>query len=79
MRLAALGPLIAGIAAFAVTYSDRGNFTDAADESEYVALQVGWGLNLALGASLVLGVVGPVEEHRTAVRPRGLAPRSIPR
>jgi hypothetical protein len=61
-RWAGLAPLIAGIVAFAVTYSDRGNFSDVADDntSDVVNLQVGWGLNLAMGASLVLGVVGLV-------------------
>ena len=56
----ALGVLLAGAGGAAVTVYDRGNVTDAANEnsSELVAFQVGWGLNLAMGASIVLGVVG---------------------
>lgn len=56
----ALGVLLAGAGGAAVTIYDRGDVTDAANEntSELVTLQVGWGLNLAMGASIVLGVVG---------------------
>jgi len=61
-RLAALGVVLAGAVGVAVTYYDRGNITDAseANTSNLVSLQVGWGLNLAMGASAVLGIVGLV-------------------
>ena len=61
-RFAALGVLIAGAAGAAVTYYDRGNVTEVnqAKTSDLIALQVGWGLNLATGASVVLGVAGLV-------------------
>jgi len=61
-RIAALGAALAGAAGGAVTYYDRNNITDASDASttDLAVLQVGWGLNLAMGASVVLAVVGLV-------------------
>jgi hypothetical protein len=61
-RLWALGTLAAGALGALVTIYDRGNITDLANEneSEFVALQVGWGLNLSMGASIALAVVGAV-------------------
>lgn len=61
-RLAGAVPLVAGIVGLATTVYDRDNVNDALDETEssLVAAQIGWGLNLALGASLVLAVVGLV-------------------
>jgi hypothetical protein len=61
-RTWALGTVLAGAAGTAVTVNDRGNVTDTANDntSNLVDFQVGWGLNLALGASVVLGVVGLV-------------------
>jgi hypothetical protein len=61
-RFWALGTVLAGVGGTFVTYHDRGNVTDVANDStsELAAFQVGWGLNLALGASIVFGVVGGV-------------------
>jgi hypothetical protein len=71
----------------AVTVYDRGNLSDAIDEneSELAILQIGWGLNLALGASVALAVVSLIAfftRHAsttvsdTAVAPSGVtAPR----
>jgi hypothetical protein len=61
-RWLALGPLLAGAAGLLVTYSDRGNVTDIESSSttNLAHFQVGWGLNLAMGASAGLGVVGLV-------------------
>jgi hypothetical protein len=54
--------VLAGGASAALTIVDRGDVTDAANEntSALVDLQVGWGLNLAMAASLVLAIVGLV-------------------
>jgi hypothetical protein len=59
-RIAALGTLLAGVGGALVTIYDRNKFTDAADEStsDLANIQVGWGLNLALGASVVLAIIG---------------------
>lgn len=59
-RVGALGTLLAGAAGTAIAIYDRQNVSDInrANTSSLVTFQVGWGLNLALGASLVLGVVG---------------------
>ena len=54
--------LLAGAAGAVVTIYDRGNLADVATENTASSpcFQVGWGLNLAIGASIVLGVVGLV-------------------
>jgi hypothetical protein len=53
---------LAGGAGAAVAIYDRGNVTDAAEEntSELATLGVGWGLNLVLGGSIVLAIVGAI-------------------
>jgi hypothetical protein len=58
----ALGLLLAGAGGAAVTIHDRGKVTGVAADntSALVSFQVGWGLNLAMGASIVLAVVGLV-------------------
>ena len=59
-RIAALGTLLAGVGGAYVAIHDRGKVTDAADEntSDLANIQVGWGLNLAIGASVVPGIIG---------------------
>jgi hypothetical protein len=61
-RLAALGVVLAGVAGAAVTIYDRGNLTDVAEAntSDLISLEVGWGLNLAMGASVVLAIIGAI-------------------
>jgi hypothetical protein len=58
--IGAIGALLAGAGGAFVAIHDRGNVTDTANEktSDLVTLQVGWGLNLAMGAAIGLGVVG---------------------
>ncbi len=56
--IGAVGTMLAGAGGAAVTIYDRGNITDTANESTSLVVQVGWGLNLAMGASIVLGAIG---------------------
>jgi len=64
--LGAIGALLAGLCGAAVTISDRLKITNTAskDTAEVIGLQVGWGLHLAAGASIALGVVGLVAATR---------------
>ena len=62
--------LLAGVASGWVTWSDRRNFQDRADEVDEGIVQVGWGLNLALAASVSLVVAAAVIGERR--RKRGL-------
>jgi hypothetical protein len=57
---AAIGVLLAGAAGAAVGIYDRSNVTDLNDESgtNLASIEVGWGLNLAIGASIALAVIG---------------------
>jgi hypothetical protein len=58
--IGAVGALLAGAAGAAVTIYDRGNISDLADESstDLALIEIGWGLNLAMGASIVLALSG---------------------
>jgi hypothetical protein len=58
-RRASLGACIAGVVGAAVTIYDRNNLTSAAEDEEFGALlQIGWGLNLAMIASIGLAAAG---------------------
>lgn len=60
-RIGALGALLAAAAAAAVTiYAGQTLLADANENPGHVSLHVGWGLNLAMGASVLLGIVGLV-------------------
>jgi len=53
--------LAAGVAAAATTIYDRGNLSDVPEDVEGTGLvSIGWGLNLALGASLVFSAISLV-------------------
>ena len=79
-RFWALLTVLAGGGAAALTISDRGDVTNAANEntSTLVDLQVGWGLNLAIGASVVLGFVGLVALLGYQSAPRMSSPSDTP-
>jgi Short C-terminal domain len=57
-----LGPALAGVVAAAVTIYDRGNVSDKLARAGLIGEvgQIGWGLNLAMVASIVLAVISVV-------------------
>lgn len=72
-------PLLAGIAGAAVAWNGRSNLQDEADASELL-VQVGWGLNLVLGASISLAIASLVlYSSATKVHTASVAPApSVP-
>jgi hypothetical protein len=87
-RGSGLWVLLAGIAGVAVTLYDRSHVQNAIDRGGVFAqaiVQVGWGLNLALIASISLGIVGIVRlaqasaEPSSEVRPLPFAISPAPR
>jgi Short C-terminal domain len=74
--------LLAGVAGGGVAWYDRNNLQDKADDIDLAVVQVGWGLNLALAASVSLviaaGVVGERRRHRHLVAAGKAAP-PVPR
>ena len=54
-----LGPLVAGVAGAAVAIYDRGNISNKISQAGAFGriVQVGWGLNLAMVASILLAIV----------------------
>jgi hypothetical protein len=78
-RIWAVGTLLAGAAATYVTYHDRSNVSEVVNEnaSDLASFSVGWGLNLALGASFAVGVVGAVAVFGNQDAP-GMRPEVLP-
>jgi hypothetical protein len=60
-RFGAIGPILGGVLGAIVTIYDRGNLSDAGEgELGEGLIQVGWGLNLAMIASISLALAGAV-------------------
>lgn len=70
--------LLSGLAGVGTTYYDRSNLTSLESGTDLARIQVGWGLNLALGASLVLGVVGLVALFEKQAAPEMATPPPTP-
>jgi len=80
-RGAGIWALLGGIAGVAVTLYDRSNVQSAIDNAGSLAglVQIGWGLNLALAASVSMAAAGAVDLY--ALREQGLPlspPSSVP-
>ena len=73
--------LVAGLAGAATTICDRQNFLSADDGSEFEGVQVGWSLNLAIGGSVALVVVGAIvtlRDRQHGPVPEAPAPPLLP-
>jgi hypothetical protein len=76
-RAAGVWDFLAGIAGIAVTLYDRSNVQNAIDNSGAFAqalVQVGWGLNLALAASVSMTVAAAVHWFKTREQEHPLSP-----
>ena len=82
-RIAGMWGLLGGIAGTAVTLYDRSNVQNAIDQGGTLAaglVQVGWGLNLALAASVSLAIAGAVSWYsaRPGAQPEPLSSEPPP-
>jgi hypothetical protein len=84
-RAAGLWALLGGAAGVGITLYDRSNVQKAIDQAGSLAqalVQVGWGLNLALGASLSMAIAGIVcmfqqQQTEQPLSPPSSAPPSV--
>ncbi len=85
-RVGGVWPLLAGIAGLAVTLYDRNHLNNAINRGGPFAqavAQIGWGLNLALAASISLGIAGVVyffqrPEAQPPTVPASPSPLNVP-
>jgi hypothetical protein len=79
-RIAGLGAIAGGAVGALVTIYDRQNLTPDSADGELVdgLVQVGWGLNLAMLASISLAVAGVVWMRSAGTESPEAAPDSVP-
>lgn len=79
-RAAGISAIVGGTIASLVTIYDRQNLTPSSDDGEVLEglVQVGWGLNLAMLASISLGVAGIVWMRSAKTEPPRAGADAVP-